>query len=103
MVEVLLTFLFGAEFDEARIRQVSETGQGEAKTTPGLRSKRLMIDRANCGAVLLYLWDSEDTARDFFSLDRVELITALYGVRPTIQFNSQVKTIVVPRPAADRA
>jgi hypothetical protein len=90
MVEVLLTFLFGPEFDEGRLRQVAEAAQGESNATPGLHSKELMIDAANHGAVHLYVWDSEDTAREFFTPDRVELITALYGVRPSIQFNHQV-------------
>lgn len=103
MVEVLLVFLFGPEFDEARIRQVAEAAQGESSATPGLRSKELMIDAANRGAVHLYIWDSEDAAREFFTPDRVELITALYGVRPSVQFNHQIKTIVLARPVPDRA
>ena len=98
VVEVLLTFLFGAEFDEARIRQVAEAAQGESNATPGLRSKVLMIDAENHGAVHLYVWDSEDAAREFFTPDRIELIAALYGVRPSIQFNHLIKTIVLARP-----
>lgn len=103
MVDVLLTFRFGHEFDEARIRQVAEAAQGEPNGTPGLRSKELMIDAANRGAVHLYVWDSEDAAREFFTPDRIELITALYGVRPSVQFNHQVKTVVHARPVPDRA
>ena len=51
MVEVLLIFRFGAEFNEARIRQLAEAAPGECKGTPGLRSKSLLIDPENRGAV----------------------------------------------------
>ena len=80
MVEVLLIFRFGAEFNEARIRQLAESAPGECKGTPGLRSKSLLIDAENQGAVQIYLWDSEELARSFFTPDRIELITAQYGV-----------------------
>lgn len=103
MVEVLLTFRFGPEFDEARIRQVAEGAQAEPNGTPGLRSKELMIDATNQGAVHLYAWDSEASAREFFTPDRIELITALYGVRPTVHFKHQIKTVVLARPVPARA
>ena len=100
MVEVLLTFRFGPEFDEVRIRQVAEGAQAEPNATPGLRSKELMIDATNQGAVHLYAWDSEDAAREFFTPDRLELITALYGVRPSVHFKHQIKTVVLARPVS---
>lgn len=103
MVEVLLTFRFGPEFDEARIRQVAEGAQAEPNGTPGLRSKELMIDATNQGAVHLYAWNSEAAAREFFTPDRIELITALYGVRPTVHFKHQIKTVVLARPVPARA
>ena len=103
MVEVLLIFRFGPEFDEARIRQVAEAAQGEANGTPGLRSKVLMIDAANRGAVHVYAWDSEGAARAFLTPDRVELITALYGVRPSVQFVHEIRTVALVTPARDRA
>jgi hypothetical protein len=34
----------------------------------------------------VYLWDSEELARGFFSDDLVEMVTALYGVRPSLSF-----------------
>lgn len=103
MIDVLLAFRFGPEFDEARIRQVAEAAQGEPNATPGLRSKELMIDAGNRGVVHLFVWDSEDAAREFFTPDRIELLTALYGVRPSVQFNHQIKTVVCAKPGPDLA
>lgn len=95
MVDVLLTFVFGSEFDEGRIRRVAAAAIGESSGTPGLDSKTLMVDAANCGAVHLYRWRSEDAARAFFTPDRIELITALYGVQPSVRFQQEPKTIAV--------
>lgn len=101
MVEVLLIFRFGPEFDEARIRQLAEAAPGEFKGTSGLRSKALMIDTENRGAVHIYVWDSEDVARAFFTPDRIELITALYGVEPNVRFERQTHTLVMGRSTPD--
>lgn len=103
MVEVLLTFRYGAEFDEARIHQVAEAARGESPSTPSLRSKELMIDTANRAAVHHYVWDSEDAAHEFFTQDRIELVTALYRVRPNVQFIHQTKAVVHAKPLSDPA
>ena len=95
MVEVLLIFRFGAEFNEARIRQLAEAAPGECKGTPGLRSKSLLIDAENQGAVHLYLWDSEELARSFFTPDRIELIAALWGVEPSVRFDRVTRTLAM--------
>lgn len=101
MVEVLLIFRFGPEFDEARIRQLAEAAPGEFRGTHGPRSKALMIDAENRGAVHLYVWASEDDARAFFTPDRIELITALYGVEPSVRFEHQSHTLAMGTPAPD--
>lgn len=92
MVGVVVTFRFGADFDAARIRQVAKAARGESNGKPGLRSKSLTIHAERREAVHVYLWDSEDAARGFFTPDRVELITALYGVRPSVRFDHEPLT-----------
>jgi len=37
-------------------------------------------------ATNFYVWESETAAREFFSEHLVERVTALYGVRPRIEF-----------------
>jgi len=98
---VILTFCFGAEFDAARIRQVATAARGESNGKPGLRSKSLTIDAEHRKAVYVYLWDSDDAARRFFSPERVELITALYGVVPSVRFDQEIRTVALARPSLD--
>ena len=45
----------------------------------------------------MYLWDSEEAARGFFSDELVERVTGLYGVRPTVTF-VEVAELVDNRP-----
>ncbi len=100
VVRVVVTFRFGADFDAARIREVAKAARGEFHGKPGLRSKSFSIDANLRTALHLYLWDSEDAAQDFFTPARLELITALYGVKPTVQFERRAEriTLGVARP-----
>ena len=91
MVCVVVTFRFGADFDAARIREVLRAARGEYSGKPGLRSKSFSIDADLREAVQLYFWDSEDAAHDFFTPARLELITALYGVKPTVRFDRETE------------
>lgn len=91
MVCVVVTFRFGEDFDAARIREVAKAARGEHHGKPGLRSKLFSIDSELREAVQLYLWDSEDAAHHFFTPARLELITALYGVKPTVRFDPETE------------
>ena len=53
---------------------------------PGLRSKAFTVDEAGGEATNVYLWESEDAARAFFTDALIERVTGLYGVRPTIRY-----------------
>ena len=44
------------------------------------------VDEQNHRATNVYLWDTEEAARGFFSEELVEGVTGLYGVRPTVTF-----------------
>ena len=47
---------------------------------------RITVDEQNHRATNVYLWDTEEAARGFFSEELVEGVTGLYGVRPTVTF-----------------
>jgi hypothetical protein len=45
-----------------------------------------MIDEPNRRAMNVYLWDSQELARGFFGDELVEMVTGLYGLRPSLSF-----------------
>jgi heme-degrading monooxygenase HmoA len=85
MIGVFVTFRFGADFDEQAIRKIAATARAKFEGMPGLRSKAFTIDAAQHAAVNFYVWDSEDAAKKFFTDELLDRVTALYGVRPTIE------------------
>ena len=86
MVGVLVTFRYGDAFSEAAVRTIADNAQAKFKGMPGLRSKTFTVDANAKEAVNLYVWDSEPTARAFFTPELAERVGGLYGVRPTVQF-----------------
>lgn len=99
MIGVLLTFRFGSEFSEARIRQIADAAQGQFQGMPGLRSKAFTVDVAKREAVNFYLWESEATAHAFFTPALLARVAGLYGVPPGLQF-VQVAALVENAPKA---
>jgi len=93
MIGAIVTFRFGDDFDEQAVRKIAENVRSRFEGMPGLRSKAFTINSAKREAVNFYVWDSEDAAREFFSDQMLERVTALYGVRPTVEF-VQVATFV---------
>jgi hypothetical protein len=93
MVGVLVTFQFEAEFERARIEQVAEGARTRFEGLPGLRFKFFTVDAERLRATNFYLWETEDAARAFFTEELVERVTALYGVRPDVEF-VEILTIV---------
>jgi hypothetical protein len=86
MVGVFVTFRYGDDFDEARVRKIAENARAKFEGMPGLRSKAFTIDVAKREARNFYVWDSDDAARDFFSDALLAGVTGLYGVRPSVDF-----------------
>ena len=60
--------------------------RGRFEGLPGLRQKAFTLDEQNRRATNVYLWDTEEAARGFFSDELVEMVTGVYGVRPTVTF-----------------
>ena len=93
MVAVLVRFRLEGGFDEARLRRVAEGARAKFEGLAGLRAKAFTIDPASREAVNFYLWESEAAATAFFSPELIERVTALYGVRPDVQFAEVVALV----------
>ena len=85
MIAVFVTFETD-NLDEERLRKVAVEARGMFEGMPGLRNKVFTLDEQKNRARNVYLWESEDAARQFFSDQLVERVTGLYGVRPQIEF-----------------
>jgi len=83
---VIVEFQYGDEFDSARIGGLAHEARGRFEALPGLRQKAFTVDEPNRRATNVYLWESEELARGFFSDELVERIAGLYGVRPSVSF-----------------
>ena len=86
MIGAFVTFRYGSDFNDVKVRKIAETARSRFEGMPGLRSKAFTINPEGREAVNMYIWDSEDAAKAFFSEELVQRITALYGVRPSIAF-----------------
>jgi hypothetical protein len=86
MIGVFVTFRYADNFDEQSLRKIAETARTKFEGMPGLRSKAFTINPAQREARNVYLWDSECAAKAFFTDTLLERVTALYGVRPTVEF-----------------
>jgi hypothetical protein len=86
MIAVFVTFDYADGFDRERIVGIA----GNAKDTfigmPELRLKAFTVDDAGKRARNVYLWESEEAARAFFTPELAERITGFYGVAPRIEF-----------------
>ena len=86
MQGVIVEFQYGDDFDPARLAGIAHEARARFEGLPGLRQKAFTVDEQNRRAMNVYLWDSEELARGFFSDELVERIAGLYGVRPTVSF-----------------
>src|SRR3982751_5265103 len=86
MIGVFVRFCYGANFDEAAVRNIAETARGRFEGMPGLHSKAFTLNSANGEAVNFYVWDSEEAAKALFTDELVERVAGLYGARPSTEF-----------------
>jgi len=86
MIGVFVVFRYGDSFDEQAMRKIAETARGRFEGMPGLRSKAFTLNSERREAANFYVWDSEDAAKAFFTDQLLERVTALYGVRPSVEF-----------------
>ena len=93
MIGVFVTFGYGDDFDEAKLRAIAEKARAKFEGMPGLRSKAFTFNSEKREARNFYVWDSEDAARALFTDQFREMVTGLYGASPSIEF-VQILTLV---------
>ncbi len=93
MIAVFVTFEYPEGFDRTRILGIAEKAKGTFAGMAGLRQKAFTIDDQNRRARNVYLWNSEEAARAFFTPELARRITGLYGVEARIEF-AQVAALV---------
>jgi heme-degrading monooxygenase HmoA len=71
--------------DDERVRKVAAEARATFEGMPGLRNKFFTLGENN-SATNVYVWETEEAARQFFSDQLLERVTGLYGVRPLIEF-----------------
>jgi hypothetical protein len=86
MQGVIVEFQYGDDFDPGRLTAIAHEARGRFEGMPGLRQKAFTVGEEGRRATNVYLWDSEEAARGFFSDELVEFVTGLYGVRPSVSF-----------------
>ncbi len=86
MIAVFVTFEYPQGFDSTRIQGIAESAKGKFAGMPALRQKAFTVDGENRRARNVYLWESEEAARAFFTPELAERIKGLYGVPARIEF-----------------
>lgn len=99
MIGTIVTLRFPNGMDRSAVLRVAEGTKGMFDGMPGLHSKVYTLDAENGEAVNVYLWDSEEAARGFFSDDVRKLIVDSYGVEPMIR-HVEVAAVIENAPAA---
>ena len=97
MIGVFVTFHYADNFDEPALRQIAQTARVRFEGMPGLRSKAFTLNASKREAANFYVWDSEDAAKAFFTDQLLERVTALYGIRPTLEFVQIAALVENPR------
>jgi len=83
---VIVEFQYTDDFDRTRIEGIAHEARRRFEGLPGLRQKVFTLDEHNRRATNVYLWETEEAARGFFSEELVERVAGLYGVRPAVTF-----------------
>ena len=86
MIGVIVTLGPGDELDHDRASAVAEKVAPMFQGMSGLHSKAFMWDEQTSTVTNVYVWESEDAARAFFTPELVAHVTELYGVEPRVQF-----------------
>src|SRR5262249_40481503 len=86
MIGVFVTFRYADKFNEQAVRKIAETARSRFEGMPGLRSKTFTVNCEKREATNFYVWESEDTAKAFFTDAILDRVTGLYGVRPSVEF-----------------
>jgi hypothetical protein len=86
MIGVFVTFRSETALDRSAVMGVAKRAAPTFEGMPGLRSKAFTFDPESRTATNVYIWESEDAARAFFSPELAAGVAELYGVVPDIRF-----------------
>lgn len=86
MIAVFVRFRFEDGIERDAVTAIAEEAQDRFVGLPGLRSKAFTVDEDAREATNVYLWESEDAARAFFTDELVDRVAGLYGVRPSVRY-----------------
>jgi hypothetical protein len=86
MIGVLVMFRYEENFDDEALRRIADSARAKFDGMPGLRSKAFTVNPAKREATNFYIWDQDNAAKDFFTDALLERVTAIYGVRPIVEF-----------------
>ena len=92
MIAVIVTF-DSADLDEERVRKVAAQARGTFEGMAGLRNKFFTLGETSNRATNVYIWESENAARQFFSDQLLERVAGLYGVRPQIELAEIIELV----------
>jgi hypothetical protein len=81
------------DLEEERVRKVAAEARVMFEGMPNLQMKAFTLGEQGDRATNVYLWDSEDAARGFFSDELRQRVTDLYGVSPRIEFAEVVELV----------
>jgi hypothetical protein len=76
-----------------RVRKVATEARAMFEGMAGLRYKFFTLAEKQTRATNVYIWESEDAARQFFSDQLVARVTDLYGVEPQIEFAEIIELV----------
>ena len=86
VIGVNVGFQYEDSFDRARVIGVADNARATFEGMPGLRFKFFTLDESARRANNFYVWESKETALEFFSDELRQRVTDLYGVAPTIEY-----------------
>ena len=98
MIGTIVTLRYPDGADRTALLGVAEASKGMFEGMPGLHSKVYTLDAENGEAVNVYVWDSEEAARGFFTDEVRAMITDAYGVPPDIR-HVEVAALIENAPA----
>ena len=78
IIGTFVTFNYGSDFHDAKIRKIAELARPRFKGMTGLRSKAFSLNPQAREAVTLYVWDSAQAAKTLFNDELVQGVTDLY-------------------------
>ena len=80
MIGVSVVFDHDGNFDRSRVVEVARNARKMFEGLPRLRFKVFTVNDTQQQAMNFYVWDSQESAKAFFTDELRERVTGLYGV-----------------------